>query len=129
MTKKVIKKEIKKRCKVCRVGSCCQDGVEVDLKEAMKISGLKLPVKKPWFEGLQEDKDVPSGWTMSTVVRDNRCVFQMKNKRCRVYSVRPKYCKDFPFEQNTMAEFYNYLCKEANHFKREAKKYFKGLTE
>jgi len=123
-----MKKEIKKRCSVCRVGSCCQDGVEVDLKKAKKISKLKLPMQRPWFEGLCEDKNMPSGWMVSTMVKDGRCIFQMKNKKCRIYSVRPKHCKDFPFEQNSMAEFYNYLCKEANHFKKKARKYFRALT-
>ena len=38
---KVTKKGIFEVCKTCLTGSCCKDGVDVDLEEAKKISKLK----------------------------------------------------------------------------------------
>ena len=106
-----IKRELLKSCKACKRGSCCQDGVELDLQEARRISKLKLRLKKPWFEDLLKDTNLPSGWKVSTVARDGRCVFQKKNFRCRIYRHRPNFCRDFPLENGGIAEFYDYLCK------------------
>jgi len=129
ISKEQIKKELAKRCCECRIGSCCKDGVEVDLINAMRISKLKLPLKRPWFEGLFENKDIPTGWALSTVVRDNRCIFQRKDKKCRIYTYRPKYCREFPFENDDIAQYYHYLCKESAPFKKRIKMVLKNLPK
>jgi len=109
-------------CKGCKGGDCCQDGVDVDLAEAKRISRLKLKIRKPWFEDLFKDEGSPSGWAVGTVVRNNRCVFQDTNKRCRVYSVRPRYCREFPYENGRPAPFYKELCNKGKIIKINKKK-------
>jgi len=112
-------------CKMCSVGSCCQDGVDVDLEEAKKIAQLQLPLEKPWFELLQKDECMSSGWSLSTTVRDNRCVFQKPDKKCMIYDHRPSYCREFPLEDGDIAEYYAYLCKEPSHSKKRMMRVFK----
>jgi Fe-S-cluster containining protein len=124
----ISKSKIRGICKSCKIGSCCQEGVSVDLEEAMKISKLNLRLRKPWFRGLERDRDMPSGWAFSTVVSEGRCIFQKKDKRCRIYPYRPQYCREFPFENRAIAEFYGYLCKETTQFKRKVKKHFKEFA-
>ncbi|MFC1703274.1 YkgJ family cysteine cluster protein [Candidatus Omnitrophota bacterium] len=105
-------------CKTCKSGSCCKDGVEVDFKKAIELSLLDLNLKKPWFEGLCRDNDFPSGWRVATIVRDRRCVFQRKNKLCRIYPVRPLHCADFPIENGKIPSLYKYLCSESRKNKK-----------
>ena len=107
--KKISKKEFLKLCDSCVTGSCCQDGVDVDLDEAKKISQLKIRLKKPWFENLTKDKDASSGWAVDTVLRNNRCVFQKENYKCLIYKYRPKHCRDFTLERDVVAKYYHYL--------------------
>ena len=97
-------------CSDCKSGKCCRDGVDVDLEEAKRISRLRLKIRKPWFEDLFRDDNSPSGWVVGTAIRDNRCVFQDKNKRCLVYRLRPRYCREFPYEGGRPAPFYEELC-------------------
>ncbi|MDD5356170.1 MAG: YkgJ family cysteine cluster protein [Candidatus Omnitrophica bacterium] len=120
--KKITEKEFLKLCNSCISGSCCQDGVEVDLEEAKKISRLKIKLRKPWFENLSKDKDMPSGWAVSTTVRNNRCVFQKGNYKCLIYPHRPTYCRDFPLEHGKIAQYYHYLCEKPTSLKRKARR-------
>ena len=122
---KITKKHIDAICKTCITGSCCRDGVEVDLEEAKKISKLKLRLKKPWFNLLQPDRDMPSGWSLSTVVRDGSCVFHKKDYKCRIYEMRPFYCRAFPVEEGEVSKFFHYLCEKPKSLKRKIKKHFK----
>jgi len=124
--KEISKKEIFRICKTCITGSCCQDGVDVDLREAKKISKLKLNLKKPWFEGLSQDRDMPSGWAVSTAVRNSRCVFQKNNYECLIYKDRPKHCRDFPLENGQIAELYHYLCEKPTGLKSKVKRDFRN---
>lgn len=110
-------------------GSCCQDGVDVDLEEAKRISMLNLDLKKPWFEKLFQDSDMSSGWAVSTVVRDGRCVFQKSNYKCIIYEHRPTFCRDFPLEKGRIAEFYHYLCEKPPKFKLKAKRDLKTALQ
>ncbi len=126
---KITEEKLLQMCTTCATGSCCQDGVEVDLDEAKKISKLKVNVKKPWFEGLFEDSDMPSGWGISTVKRDGRCLFQRKNYLCMIYEHRPAFCREFPIENGRIAEFYNYLCEKPSHIKRSVKRHLKGNSK
>ena len=45
--KKITKREHLELCKSCIAGFCCQDGVDLDLEEAKRISKLKLNLKRP----------------------------------------------------------------------------------
>ena len=112
--KKIIIEQI---CKNCIEGTCCKGGVDVDLEEAKKISRLKIPVKKPWFTGLHEDKYLPSGWALETVVRNGRCVFQNKNKKCTIYKHRPLYCREFPYEKGKINKDVEYFCRKGKTIK------------
>jgi len=121
--RKIIEEELSQICTTCKTGSCCQDGVDVDLEEAKKISQLNnINLKKPWFENLFQDSDMPSGWAVSTIVRDGRCVFQKSNYKCMIYEHRPSFCREFPLEMGRVAEYYDYLCEKPHHFKRKTKK-------
>lgn len=104
-------------CKNCITGSCCKDGADVDIEQAKKISRLKIAIKKPWFEGLHEDKHLPSGWAVGTIARNGRCVFQDKNKRCRIYEHRPRYCREFPYEQGRINRDVEYFCRKGKAIK------------
>ena len=127
--KKITEQELLEKCTNCITGSCCKDGVEVDLEEAKKISKLNIKLKKPWFVNLQEDADMPSGWSLSTTVRHGRCVFQRKDYKCMIYEFRPTFCRDFPLEKGRLAEFYNYLCEKPPKFKLKAIKDFTYLSK
>jgi len=117
-----LKKKLLKICKSCQKGSCCFGGVDVDLVEALSISLLDLDIKKPWFEYLHRDKDLPSGWAVETALRDDTCVFQRKDGRCVIYNIRPRYCSDYPFENGGLARNYEYFCCEAHRIKDCLKK-------
>ncbi|MFA5038584.1 MAG: YkgJ family cysteine cluster protein [Candidatus Omnitrophota bacterium] len=97
-------------CRRCDLGSCCRDGVEVDLFEASQILKRAPAVPRPWFKFLRSDKRSPSGFVFSTVLRHRRCVFQNDAKRCIVYDIRPRYCREFPFEDGRPAPYYHALC-------------------
>ena len=112
-------------CKGCMRGSCCCDGVDVDLFEAVKISMLDLDIERPWFCNLRKDKDSFSGWVLETVVRNGRCLFQREDGRCVIYRVRPRYCAEYPFENGALSQSYKYLCCEADKIKNCLKTIFK----
>ncbi|MFH1622171.1 MAG: YkgJ family cysteine cluster protein [Candidatus Omnitrophota bacterium] len=120
--RKITEEELFQICTTCVTGSCCQDGVDVDLEEAKKISQLNITLKKPWFNNLFRDADMPSGWAVSSVVRHGRCVFQKSNYKCMVYEHRPYFCREFPLEKGRIAELYGYLCEKPTHLKRKARK-------
>ena len=121
-SKKITEQELLSMCTTCVTGSCCKDGVEVDLEEAKRISKLNINLRKPWFVNLLEDSEMPSGWSVSTTVRHGRCVFQRKDYKCMIYEYRPTFCRDFPLEKGRIAEFYNYLCEKPPKIKLKAKR-------
>jgi len=99
-----------KNCKICKSGSCCQEGVEVTEEEMLRIEKLNPAVEKPWFK-LIDPNDAPDpGYNHETIVRNGRCVFQRDDKLCSVYSVRPQNCADFPLELGKPALYYERLC-------------------
>lgn len=103
-------KELLERCKTCKSGLCCQEGVELNQEEMKRIAEFNPEVKRPWF-GLIDAEDEPDpGYTHETLVRDGRCIFQHKDKRCLVYEVRPAYCAEFPLEDGKLAKYYKRLC-------------------
>ncbi len=105
-------------CSECYRGTCCRQGVEVDLFEVAQILKMKLDIPKPWFVFLSRDKRTPSGYKFSTLLKNRRCIFQDDNMRCRIYEVRPRYCAEFPFEDGRVAPFYRDLC---HHSKKRRK--------
>jgi Fe-S-cluster containining protein len=126
--KSEIRERIKRRlleiCRNCVDGTCCFGGVDVDLAEALRISQLQLDIKKPWFEYLHRDPNVPSGWALETVVRNGSCVFHRPDRRCSIYDIRPHYCAEYPFEDGELAKNYQEYCCEADktiieQYKRE----------
>jgi Fe-S-cluster containining protein len=107
-------------CRSCYLGTCCREGVETDLFEAATILKLSLDIPKPWFQFKGRDKRSPSGFTFSTAVKHRRCIFQDENRRCRIYDVRPRYCREFPLEDGRKAPYYHQLCHFG--FKKKARK-------
>lgn len=100
-------------CQKCDQGTCCQDGVEVDLLEVARILEEPLHIPKPWFRYMGRDKSFPSGYKFSTVLREKRCVFQDALRRCRIYAIRPRFCEEFPLEGGKKAPYYHELCYHA----------------
>ncbi len=105
-------------CKKCKLGSCCSDGVELDLFEVARILRKNPDVPKPWFRYLSRDKRFPSGFRFTTVTRGRRCVFQGADRRCAIYAIRPRFCREFPMEGDRRAPQYLYLCHYAKMTRR-----------
>jgi len=105
-------------CRECTVGSCCRDGVELDLLDVARILRKNPDVPKPWFRYLSRSKEFPSGFRFETMVRRRRCVFQMEDRRCAIYDVRPAYCREFPIEDGRRAPLYDYLCQRGKKRKK-----------
>jgi len=127
--KKISKRELFRICETCLNGSCCRDGVDADLEEAKKISKLKLKLKRPWFQDLFRDKDMPSGWAVAIIIKNGRCIFQKKDKRCSIYKYRPWYCREFPLENGQIAGHYHYLCEKPPGLKHKVKRHLKHLRK
>lgn len=100
-------------CGQCTLGACCRFGVEADLFEVADILKLDLGISKPWFHFLRRDRRFPSGFVFGTELRDRRCIFQGPDRRCRIYSVRPRFCREFPLEDSRRAPDYLILCHRA----------------
>lgn len=106
-------------CIECDQGTCCREGVEVDLLEVARILERPLDLPKPWFKFLGRDKKFPSGYKFTTLLKNRRCIFQNGRMRCRVYEIRPRFCVEFPFEEGKKAPYYHSLC---HHAKKKRKK-------
>ncbi len=106
-------------CTECYEGTCCREGVEVDLLEVARILELPLHIPKPWFEFLGRDKSFTSGFKFGTVLKEERCVFQDRSMRCSIYEIRPRFCVEFPLEAGKKAPYYHSLC---HHARRKRKK-------
>lgn len=112
--KKVKKRKIRKTisCLDCRTQSdCCRFGAWIDLEEAKKI--LSLGIKGDFFH-LEKDKDFPSGYCVGTSYEDEPCSFLDSDGLCSIhkvdYRLKPKTCKEFPYEDNRLSPFADVLC-------------------
>ena len=99
-------------CYRCRTqADCCSSGAWADLEEAKKILSLRL---KGEFLQLEKDKDCPSGYRIGTSYNDNPCTFLDADGLCSIhkidYNLKPKSCREFPYENNKVAPFAKYLC-------------------
>ena len=107
--KRIIKKNI---CIECRSqADCCKIGAWADLEEAKKI--LSLGLKGEFFQ-LEKDKDFSSGYRIGTSYEDNPCSFLDPDGLCSIhkvdYNLKPKACKDFPYENNKRSPYADVLC-------------------
>ena len=99
-------------CDKCiQMSHCCQTGSWADLEEAKKIVELGL---KGQFYHLEKDDDFPSGYRVGTCIDCNPCTFLTPDGLCSIhivdYNLKPKMCKDFPYENGELAPFVNELC-------------------
>jgi Fe-S-cluster containining protein len=99
-------------CLECRIQSdCCRLGAFVDLEEAKKIVSLGL---KGEFFQLEKDEDFPSGYRIGTSYEDNPCSFLDSDGLCSIhkvdYNLKPKTCRDFPYENSKVSPFADVLC-------------------
>ena len=99
-------------CSLCkRMSDCCRTGVWVDLEEAKKI--LELALAGEFFQ-LEQDKDFPSGYKISTSPNDDPCTFLDPDGLCSIhkvdYGLKPSACKDFPYDKGSIAKEAEYLC-------------------
>lgn len=110
----------KELCAKCSSGVCCSEGVEMDIEQAKTITAILLKSKfklaQPWFYHLSPDDDFPSGWSLATVVKGGRCVFQDENFRCLIYNIRPLHCRDFPYEGGRIFRRLKHVCPDAHKF-------------
>lgn len=107
---------ISNECLVCASGSCCQEGVDLSKEEIRRIVAFNPVVKKPWFGKSDKIYNPEPGFEYETLLSDARCVFQAPDKRCLIYPVRPSHCREFPFEDGKLAEYYEPLCDKANKY-------------
>ena len=106
------KKTVKIDCRKCKTqADCCRIGAWIDLEEAKKI--LTLGLKGDFFH-LERDKDFPSGYRIGTSIEDEQCTFLDPDGLCSVhkidYKLKPKTCKDFPYENNKLSDYAVVLC-------------------
>lgn len=99
-------------CRQCRTQSdCCMTGTWADFEEAKKIVNLGL---KGEFFQLEKDKDFPSGYCIGTSYGDSSCSFLDSDGLCSIhkvdYNLKPKTCKEFPYENSKMSPFVDILC-------------------
>ncbi len=107
-------------------GTCCCDGVWVDIKEKDQVLKEKDLIKKymdetqnknheEWFAEYWKDPDFPSGAAVGTTVYKKNCVFLNKEGRCVIqvaatqegrdrWDIKPFYCVLFPVSvaENTL---------------------------
>lgn len=112
-------------CNKCpQMSSCCQSGVWVDLEEAKTI--LDLGIKKGVFHHLEIDDDFPSGFKVAPSYDDVPCSFLDKKGLCKIhkigYDLKPRYCKEYPFEDGKPAEDLEDLCIVYRQIKKNHKK-------
>lgn len=98
------------RCKVCKVGSCCNEGVELSREEVRRIIEAAPKVEKPWFRLVDPINNPVPGYSYETRIKNGSCIFQAEDKKCLVYAVRPKYCREFPLENGEIAQYHERLC-------------------
>jgi len=99
-------------CLKCRRQvDCCNFGAWADLEEAKKIIPLRL---KGEFFQLEKDRDFPSGYRIGTSYQDDPCTFLDPDGLCSIhkidYNLKPKSCKEFPYEDNKLSPFADVLC-------------------
>ncbi len=90
---------------ICK-GSCCSNGVWVDQEEARKIEehvknnpSLNDLHHEALFEIEDDDPDYfPSGKGIGTRLKtsDGPCIFLDSEFKCRIYTYRPFFCRDYP---------------------------------
>ncbi len=95
--KMTLKEKILKNftCKNC--GRCCQRAggiVYISLAEAQAIAKF---LKKPLFLFLQENCKKQRGWLVLSDDKLRPECYLDQNNRCKIYPVRPKYCRNYPF--------------------------------
>jgi Fe-S-cluster containining protein len=117
-------------CDQCKSQSdCCKFGAWADLEEAKRITALGL---KGEFFQLEKDKDFPSGYKMGTSYEDESCSFLDPDGLCSIHKVdyylKPKSCRDFPYEDNEISDFAEVLCTPfiAKARKRKKKRLYKN---
>jgi Fe-S-cluster containining protein len=99
-------------CAECKqIGSCCRGGVWVDLEEAKTITKLEL---KGTFHNLEVDESSPSGFIVSTNFAKEPCSFLCVDGKCAIhkisYDLKPKYCKEFPYQDGKLVNLSVQLC-------------------
>ena len=109
---KKLKAKPKINCDTCRSQSdCCRLGAWADLKEAKKIASLGL---KGEFFQLEKDEAFPSGYKIGTSYEDDPCSFLDPDGLCSIhkidYHLKPRVCKEFPYEDSQLASIADVLC-------------------
>jgi len=107
-----VKAKVHIDCSECKTQhDCCQTGCWADLEEAKKI--VKLGLKGEFFQ-LEVDKSYPSGYRIGTSYGYNACSFLDPDGLCSVhkidYGLKPKSCKEFPYENEKLAPYIYDLC-------------------
>ena len=87
------------RFECTRCGACCTSSgdyyVYLSHSEIEKIGDF-LAVSRAWFKRRYLQNLPENGWVL-VVNTDKTCVFLDKDKRCRIYPVRPGQCLSYPY--------------------------------
>ncbi len=119
------KPKIKIHCHKCKTqADCCNHGAWADIEEAKVIASLGL---KGEFFQLEKDREFPSGYKIGTSYEDERCTFLDPDGLCSIhkinYDLKPNVCKEFPYENGSLAPLVESLCTLfKSQIKKKAKK-------
>lgn len=99
-------------CNQCKTQSdCCRTGAWIDLEEAKRIVDRGI---EGMFYHLEKDDDFPSGWRVGTSFEYDPCSFLEPDGLCAIhkidYGLKPRSCKEFPYEGAGLSGDVGYLC-------------------
>lgn len=114
-------------CRKCKTqNKCCRLGAWVDLEEAKKI--LSLGIKGGDFFHLERDDSYPCGYKVGTSFEDEPCSFITRGGLCAIhkmdYSLKPVFCKEFPYENGKLSSIAKYLCVVVKARRKEKRRHF-----
>lgn len=88
------------QCQGC--GRCCQRPggvVYISISEAHNIAKF---LQKPLFMFLQENCKKQRGWLVLSDAKFFPKCYLDQNKKCKIYPVRPKYCRQYPLTRDVL---------------------------
>ena len=77
-------------CQECPVDYfCCKLRVKLSWREAFKI----------WFKGYTKFSEVDEENNLVLKRKNGQCLFLDQNCQCKIYSLRPRVCRNFPAQE------------------------------
>ncbi len=82
------------RCQNC--GNCCQRKGGIVYITRAEAAAIAQFLQKPLFVFLQENCKKQRGWLVLSDEKFCPECYLDQNQKCRIYPVRPKYCRQYP---------------------------------